>query len=514
MSARALPLGAFLLAIGAGPAAAQLIAIRSVPISQSHQFDLFPSLRMGMGGVSIAVDDSLHDPFSNPAKGVRLGASSFFGSPGLYSVSRGAGAGRTLPLGTWLRSGNWFGGAAIAVQQIDLSHQANFFPPCAVCAQPLTQDALPGNPLPTQLPATDRSHGNAFGYAMLGRTVPALGLSVGASVEWAGLHGVDGVDLLYPRSAGLTQRGHELDLRLGALKQWEGGRALSTVLVHNRFAATHDVAYLDGFWDPGTQSFAQRLRLEENQDQTNTWGAQVEYSWPLRAPGWRLGWVATTNLMSHPKIPNYEIQNIPRDPGNSQAFNLGVGLSKTAEASTFALDAVYEPIWSYTWADAASPVQTSGGLTIPAGGKTIENRFRFADALLRMGFSQDLPFDQSTRQFGFQLGLAVHRIGYSLVQDDNVQATTRHAHESWVEWTPTWGMSLKFPGWELRYRGSVTNGTGRPGVFPNNVTVATPDAAGGTILVAPSGPLTMTGVRVMTHQVAISFPFRSGGTRP
>ncbi len=511
MSARSLPLGAFLLALAAGPAAAQLIAIRSVPISQSHQFDLFPSLRMGMGGVSIAVDDSLHDAFGNPAKGVRLGASSFFGSPGLYSVSQGAGAGRSLPLGTWLRSGNWFGGAALAVQQVDLSDQVQFFPPpCIVCAEPLDQRQAPVNPLPgNQIPNTDRTHGNAFGYAMLGTTFPNQGLSVGASVEWAGLHGVDGVDLLYPRSTGLTQRGHELDLRLGALKQWEGGRALSAVLVHNRFAASHNVSYLDGFWDPGTQSFGQRLRLEENQDQTNTWGAQVEYSWPLRAPGWRVGWVATTNLMSHPKIPNYEIQNIPRDPGKSQAFNLGVGLSRTANASTFALDAVYEPIWSYTWGDAASPVQTSSGLTIPAGGKTIENHFRFSNALVRMGFSQDVPFDQDAKAFGFQLGLAVHRIGYGLVQRDNVQATTRRAHEDWVEWTPTWGMSLKFPGWEIRYRGSVTNGTGRPGVRSGgDVTVATPDAAGGPILVAPSGPLTLTNVRVMTHQVAITFPFR------
>ena len=305
MSARSLPLGALLLALAAGPAAAQLIAIRSVPISQSHQFDLFPSLRMGMGGVSIAVDDSLHDAFSNPAKGARLGASSFFGSPGLYSVSQGAGAGRSLPLGTWLRSGKWFGGVAVAVQQVDLSDQLNFFPPCAVCAQPLSQDVFPGNPLPGgQLPSSDRTHDNAYGYGMLGTTLPSLGLSVGASVEWAGLHGVDGVDLLYPRSTGLTQRGHELDLRLGALKQWEGGRALSAVLVHNRFAASHDVSYLDSFWDPGTQQFGQKLRLEENQDQTNTWGAQVEYSWPLKAPGWRLGWTATTNLMSHPKIPN------------------------------------------------------------------------------------------------------------------------------------------------------------------------------------------------------------------
>jgi hypothetical protein len=60
--------------------------------------------------------------------------------------------------------------------------------------------------------------------------------------------------------------------------------------------------------------------------------------------------------------------------------------------------------------------------------------------------------------------------------------------------------------WELHYRGSVTNGTGRPGVSSGGDVVA--DAGGSNILVAPSGPLTLAGVRVMTHQLAITFPFR------
>jgi hypothetical protein len=506
MRIRALPLGTFLLAAWAGPVAAQLISIRTVPISQSHQFDLFPSIRMGMGGVSLAVTDSLHDPFSNPAKGVRLGASRFFGSPGVYSVSQGAGAGRTLPVGTWVKSGNWFGGASVALQEMDLSDANPFqpFPPsCPQCdvAQILQVQGV-------QLPSADRSHNNAFGYAMLGMAVPHRGLSFGASVLWSGLHGVDGVDLLYPRSARLTQKGHAVDLRLGALKEWGSGRSLSAVVVHNRFSSAHDVFYFDSFWDPGAQQFAQRPRLEENLDQTNTWGAHLEYSLPLRAPGWRVGWVATTNLMSHPKIPNYEIQAIPRDPGNSEAFNLGVGISKSERSSIFALDLLYEPIWSYTWADAAAPLETSHGTTIPAGGKTIENRFRFSNALLRMGLSQDLDLDQATKGLGFQLGLAVHRIDYSLVQNDNVQATTRRQHEDWVEWTPTWGLSLRFPTWEVRYRGSVTHGTGRPGVRSSGDDVTVADAVPTTILVAPSGPLTLTGVKVMTHQVSVSFPFR------
>jgi hypothetical protein len=211
--------------------------------------------------------------------------------------------------------------------------------------------------------------------------------------------------------------------------------------------------------------------------------------------------------MSHPKIPNYEIQNIPRDPGNSEAFNVGVGISRRDHSSTLGVDLVYEPIWSYTWADAAGPVPTAVGTTIPTGGKTIENRFRFSNAILRMGLAQELPFDRATKGLGIKLGLAVHSINYSLAQRDNVQARSRRLDEGWVEWTPTWGLSLRFPAWEIHYRGSLTNGTGRPGIFGgDDVTVAEP--VGGNILVAPSGPLTISGVRVMTHQVAVSFPLR------
>ena len=501
---RAIPFSAALVAAWVAPVAAQIITIRTVPISQAHQFDILPSLRLGMGGVSIAVDDSLHDPFGNPALGARLTGSQFFGAPGLYSVSSRAGAGRTLPMGALVRSGPWFGGMSLAIQQVDFSEGSGFpIPVCPNCR--MLQTDVASFPL---IAPTHRSNGNTYAQGMLGRVL-SNGLSIGGSVAWAGLHGIDGVDLLYAGSAGLKQSGHSLDLRLGALKQWEGNRSLSALVLHHRFATTHDVDYLDSFWDPVLQQFGQRVRSEENLDHTNTWGLHLEYRQPLRAPGWRLGWVATSNLMTHPKLPNYqiqEIQSIPRDPGNSEAFNFGVGISKSADQATLGVDVVYEPIWSYTWADAAGPVGTVSGATIPTGGKTIENHFRFSNAIIRMGVAQDLPFDRAAKVAGLQLGLVVHSINYTLAQRDNVEARSRSLQQDWIEWTPTWGLSLRFPAWEVRYRGSVTNGTGRPGVFGGDLRVDV--AAPGNVLVAPIGPVTMSGVRVMTHQVSISFPFR------
>jgi hypothetical protein len=42
---------------------AQLIQIKTVPVAQGDQFDIFPSRNWAMGGVSIALRDQLLDPF-------------------------------------------------------------------------------------------------------------------------------------------------------------------------------------------------------------------------------------------------------------------------------------------------------------------------------------------------------------------------------------------------------------------------------------------------------------------
>jgi hypothetical protein len=485
----------------AASASAQLISIRTVPVSQGHQFDIFPSNTLAMGGVSIAIADSLLDPFNNPAMGARLGAMRFFGSPSFYSVSSGAGGGRTLPLGALARTDSWYGGVWFALQEVDASERINgpglFGPPCISCAS-LGIDVGPG----------DRSHRNSYAFAMVGKTLPASGISLGGSVLWSGLNAIDGVDLLYAGSTRIDQSGHAVDVRLGMLKEWSGDRTLEAVALHNRFATTHDVLYLDMFWDPGTQQFAQRPRVDANLDRTNTWGLHLAYQQPLSATGWRMGWTATANQMDHPKIPNYSIMNIPRDPGNSSAFNLGFGIARTLAASTFGMDVIYEPIWSHTWADAAAPIETSQGRTIPAGGMTIENHFRFSNAVLRMGVGQELALGAGSTAVGLQLGLGVRSIHYWLDQQDHVQVSRRDQEEQWTEWTPHWGLSLRFPELEIRYRGSVTHGTGRPGVAQQCCFALEAGAVRSNILVAPSGRLTLDEVRVMTHQISLSLPLR------
>ena len=516
---RTLGLLAFVFCLGV-PARAQLIQVKTLPIAQGNQFQLFPSANVGMGSIAIALADSTLDPFVNPATGARIGGSRFFVTPTAYLVSQGTGGGRSLPLALLARRAYWYGGLALAVQQVDPSTPPQFNGPIALAGTPPPPPGGgivgPGGPFgPGQFPvqSDNEAHGNQFAFGMLGRSWASQHLSIGASALWSRLHAVDGVDLLYANSRRLEQSGDAIDLRIGALKQWarDSGtaRSLEMVLLHNRFAATHDVTYVDTFWDPVTQQFDQQDRLEENHERTNTWGLQLNYQIPLAAPGWRIGWLATANRASHPTIPSYELTNvpaIPRDPGYTNAFNLGMGVSKVAGSGRFGIDVVYEPMSSYTWADAAEATPTAAGDTIAPGGKTIENRFRFSNAWVRVGVEDAVAEGKPVK---FQLGLILHPIQYRLEQRDHVQLSSRSVSASWFEWTPTWGLSYRQPGFELRYQGRATKGAGRPESKPQFVFGARAiSTAGSTILAAPSGPLFMTDVSTVTHQVSISLPLR------
>jgi len=211
--------------------------------------------------------------------------------------------------------------------------------------------------------------------------------------------------------------------------------------------------------------------------------------------------VLTANRKLHPKIPNYEIQRIPRDPGSTWAYQLGAGVSRTFGPATFALEAIYEPIATHTWAEAAAPIVRAPGDTLPAGFRTVDNEFSFSNAIVRMGVRR------SVEPAAFQLGLEMHSISYTLQQQDNVQRTIRTQEENWIEWTHTWGASVRFPEFELRYVGRITKGTGLPGIAFTGVAAGRLEAAA-DFIPAPRGPLTLQDVTVMTHQLTVSMPIR------
>jgi hypothetical protein len=479
---------------------AQLIQIKTVPVAQGDQFDIFPSRNMAMGGVSIALRDPLLDPFVNPATAARVKDGLVAGAPGMFSVSEDAGGGRTLPVSVIHQSKSWFGGLALALQEIDGARPFRGpFPPGPIVALSSIAPEIPQ-------PAPQRTHGNRLAFALLGTSLENAGVSLGASVQWAELNGVDGVEFLYAQSQDVAQFGHIVDARLGLLKEWAGDRSLEATLVHNRVDMTHDVTYADFFWDPTQQQIVTRPRVEHNVDRTFTWGAHLEYDQPIPGTAWRGGARFTANVASHPKIPNYEIMNIPRDPGRSHAYDLGVGFARTEGGTTFGIDAIFEPIRSHTWADAATAVGTSTGDTLAAGARTIENWFRFSNAILRFGLTEEHPVDESDAVVALQFGVAVRSINYRLHQVDHVQGTQRRLRESWREWMPTWGLRWEMPRLAIGYRGSITTGTGRPGVVRRGFGGDVVAVAESNILIAPSGPIALGRVNVVSHQLSISLP--------
>ena len=494
------------------PARAQLITVKTLPIAEGDQFRIFPSANVGMAGVSIALADSTLDPFVNPAKGMRSlrGASKalFSGAPTFYSLSDDAGGGQTIPLSALARRGNSFGAVAVAFQEIDRIDQVQSFP------VPLF-DAV-GQPIPIGTSRPSRQNGYAF--ASFGHELPSRGLTFAASALVSHLNDIDGTELLYAGSQDIRQRGGTMNLRLGALKEWTGGATFEALVLHDRFDMRHDVTWADPIWDPNTRGVQFRARTDHNVDATNTWGLHLNYSRPLADSGWRVGATATTNLMSHPHLPEYRIEQvrvIPWDPGHTAAYNLGVGVSKTTRMTTLGLDAVYEPIRTHTWGELPAETQGPDGSLLPAGSKTTENWFRFSNAIFRAGVSQELPIDTTQMRLRLQLGAALHSIGYSLRQFDHLASSTRHAREGWTEWSKTWGLSMYVTGVELRYVGLHSTGTGRPGIVSDGIVSPTADAlssssigGGRNILSAPNGPLTLTGVTTTTHQISVSVPVR------
>jgi hypothetical protein len=474
------------------PAAAQLIGLRTIPVASGDQFLIYPSENLAIGGVRIALSDPLLDPFVNPARGADVTMPQVFAMPTFYSIGQNAGSAGTLSAGALFSGGRFFGGALLALQQIKNGEPfwgafrlADF----AV----LPPDAL-----------ANRASTNKYATGMVGMNVGS-GVALGLSGTVSDLNAVDGVEHLYAMAAQIEQAGSLTDLRFGARKDLGNGGLLEGVAVFNRFDVTHDVYYVE--WvlvDSTTWEWEQRDRLESNRDLTSTYGLQLGFQRPVGTSGWRVGGMVTGNYKDHAKIPNYEIVNIPRDPGHSTALDFGVGIAKRADGLTVGMDLIYEPAWSSTWAEADTIVVTVDGDTIPANGKTVENEFEFSNAFVHLGASYQVG------PAVFSGGLRLRANDYHLDQWNNVTGETRRQDEQWMEWTPSWGARVRLKGVEFSYFGRVTTGTGRPGVAWTGAVAERAADAGfaNDIVVPPGGPLTLQEADVWTHQFTVSVPIR------
>ena len=467
--------------------AAQVVTPKTVPVLQGGQFDMYPSARAGMGGATIAVDDTLLDPFVNPAKATRMGVAHIFAAPYYHNISGSRGGGRTLPVGGGGSWGAWSATGLFTFQQLDRAGPA------------------------FNLSTSEQSAINEYASGTIARRMNQS-TSVGLGVQLAGLDAMDGIDLLYAGSDRIEQSGSMLEFRSGITKETGPDRHFEFMVVHSRTDMRHDVRFTNWRWDPVAKRSFQEQRNERNEDRTRIWGLHSEYSRPVGSEGWRLGWLGTVNRLSHPKIPNYVIQNIPRDPGTTYSYNVGTGIGRSIRGTSFAADLIYEPIFAETWADAANDTSIAGGGTLIAGAKTVENTFRFNNVKLRLGAGRDDVVGKNGTIVGFQTGLALHSIKYRLRQTNNVVRTFRTQREDWIEWTPTVGLRVRARDLDVMYNFSLTCGPGScaQGMSRPDV-ISVPDGgslAGGGIIAAPSSELFMQSGALQVHKLTFSLPIR------
>jgi len=497
---------ASLLVLGATSLPAQLITPKTVPIHQGEQFGIYPSQWPSMGGVSIALVDTIGDPWANPAKATRLTSGSLQVMPFTHHAT--AGGGRTLPVSILQTGGSYAGGALFSLQEVERTNAA------------------------WNAPLSDRRASNQYFTGLLARRLGG-GLSIGAGFSTADLRGVDGVSALYDGNDRVRQSGGSMDARVGLTKEFNAGATLELVGVHNRYKMTHDVHYPQQWrwpndcacppWGPCPVAptpctpVSVPERDEHHEDRSNISGVHAVFLTPKTAGGWRMGYMVTANRLSHPKLPDYQlptVQSIPRDPGNTDAFNIGFGAVRAFGNSTFGLDVIREPMTSRTWADAARDTTGAGGVVIRQGEHTVDNRFKFSNSRINVGFAHDVPgATDSATVFGFQFGVSMRSINYTLDQTNHITGLSRNQDEGWTEWSPMFALSLKSKSMSVTYSLSRTCST-RCISLPffgggDDVSVTAPaPAADPTVLAPPNGPLSFDGGSSGQHRVMISIRLR------
>lgn len=471
-----------LMCLSIQTADAQLISVRTAPVSVPEQFYTFPSQLMGMGG-SLVLDDVEADPFGNPATGARLKGTFITGTPTLYRLIEDNGFGRTLPVAVLSGSDEQFGGLSFAVQEIESAQPNSWFQPI------------------TPVRRSDRFAQNTYFSGFVGQKFADKRSAVGLSASYAGIDALHMVQLLYPQAERIEQGGSMSDVRFGYLRQYDDDGALEAVLVRNHVDMEHTVTFVDRVWGPNWQQPpTETRRTEYNSDKTTTWGAHLGYRAPRQESGWQLAGAFTANTKNHPKIPNYTFMSIPRDPGNSWALGLGLGIAHTDTASLWSFDLKYEPVWTTTWAEAASEMKSASGRTINIGDPTIENEFVFSNTTMHVGYMRKYDV------LGLQAGLTVLRVNYWLSQYSHITELPREQEESWTELTLHWGMTFALRGFDLRYFGHLKGPGISFGAQADAIAFPTPGGGGPDIVAAPSGPLNMDATSAISHQFGFSIP--------
>ena len=469
----------------------QEINLRTVPLIAGSQTNFYPSLSRGMGNLSIAFDDPLADPLMNPAKASKLGDFELFFSPTrntwsnedgrtVYTSSGSAKYKGTvmnsMPFGFYLNKSNLFTGGIISYQSYS------------------SERSIPGYILNNNTKSDVGN--NVYLFGLIGAYFPELKLSVGASISWSELDAIDGVNLLYPGSYDIKQDGRSLDYKIGFMGEPSERERLEFVIARTTFKSSHEITYNNPYWFY-TDIWIGGYRTELNKDESNGWVIHTKYNNSI-SDEVKVGAIFTINWKQHPKIPNYALANIPRDPGSSAAYNVGFGIVDSGERTTLGFEYIYEPMTSYTWADAGAD-----NFPYPPSFKTVENFFDFYNHIIRAG----LYTKTDVNWLDYRLGIQLYFNKYNLKQNDNILNTSRTINENWLETTLCGGLTINLSGFQILYSLQVILGNGIVG-SENNQFIAFNGASEKSVadfLIAPNGPLTVDDIPLVTQQISVVY---------
>jgi hypothetical protein len=169
----------------------------------------------------------------------------------------------------------------------------------------------------------------------------------------------------------------------------------------------------------------------ENKDENEGWFGEANYTRHMN-DALDLAVYAAYDWKYHPKIPEYPLAGIPRDPGYTRGLNLGLGCRWQADKTLIGLDLIYEPIDVKTWADAAADTKLWDDRLIRKGDVTMRNDYQFHNMIIRSGVQI-----QPVEWLFLRTGANVRFYSYDYYQNDFIQQVERTGkpQREWTEFT-------------------------------------------------------------------------------
>lgn len=463
----------------AATASAQSVPFKTVPEPMTETLPL-PTSNPGLAGISFARDDSLRDPFESPAMGALGPAFQISVAPQFYMDHRRTLEGHSLPVAMSWNTRGWFGAAALGTK--DARDTPNEFRnlPWQI------RDAAGG------VSGENRYVAGSFGRVLFGR------LALGATLIDAEVEIVDGVRRSYPEALSVSQKGTQRTLLLGGLLDAGEGRLLDVAFGQTDVDVIHDVLEWDWVPSPsGVDGFAPVEHWSTYHDRARIDHARIRYRHYVPSLLTQVAAVATVHSREQLESPSFDLVNVPRDPGTSTFYELGLGFQASdGGVADFFAEVAYVPGRARTKTLADTPTNGRDGGLIDTGQALVDHSFRFSN--WRVDGGAEFNHGRVTAQLG--IGAREHR--FTLDQTDHRNGRRHESRESWMEWAIRAGFAVEVGRVTFGYTAQIqARGLSPcpPHSFRTSCYGNTETFPGTGEVVAPTSPETLPDFQVFSH---------------